>query len=61
MTYYMRFLGIDNLGRIKWRGTGFNPVPGGITMVPPNDLRVVIAYLKQRDRLYELETPPVFH
>lgn len=57
--YVMRFQGIDNRGRIKWRGTGFDPRPGGITMIPPNDLRVVLAYLGQEP--YPVETPPVFH
>ena len=33
MRYRMRFLGYDARGRERWRGTGLDPKPGGMTEI----------------------------
>lgn len=38
----MDLLGRDDRGRIRWRGTGFNPDPGGLTWITERDLRKAI-------------------
>lgn len=40
--YRMDLIGADELGRIRWRGTGFCPDPGGLTWISEGDLRRAI-------------------
>lgn len=37
--FRMDLVGTDERGRICWRGTGFDPDPGGLTWISEADLR----------------------
>lgn len=48
LTYRMAYLGQDDDGRHRWRGTGFCLSPGGLTQVDAAVLTVLATQSKQR-------------
>lgn len=52
----MDLLGKDDRGRMRWRGTGFDPDPGGLTWISEFDLRSAI---KIYERWLAENDPPI--
>lgn len=52
----MDLIGVDDRGRIRWRGTGFDPDPGGLTWITESDLRRAIDIFQD---WLQLNDPPV--